>query len=208
MEDVLEVYQRPENPLRPLVCLDEFAKQLLSETRNPRPAAPGSLAKQDSEYVREGSVTAFMLAMPHLGKRDVFVAESGRRTSIDFAHCLDHLANSFPSKVEKIILVMDNLNTHTEASLYKAFEPEKARALCERFEFHYTPTHGSWLNMAEIEIGLLVRACLDRRIASAAKMKTEVVAYLKAKNSKPSPIKWQFTNKDARIKLHNLYPVI
>lgn len=208
MEDVLEVYQRPADPLRPLVCLDEFAKQLLSETRAPRPALPGSLAKQDSEYVREGSVTGFMLALPHLGQRDVFISESGRRTSIDFAHCLDQLANDILPKAEKIVLVMDNLNTHNEASLYKAFVPEKARALCERFEFHFTPTHGSWLNMAEIEIGLLVRGCLDRRIESPQKMRTEVAAYLAAKNSKPIPIKWQFTNEDARTKLHSLYPSI
>jgi len=208
MEDVLEVYQRPADPLRPLVCLDEFAKQLLSETRAPLPARPGSTAKLDSEYVREGSVTGFMLAMPHLGQRDVFIAESGRRTSIDFAHCLNHLANNLHPSAEKIVLVMDNLNTHNEASLYKAFAPEKARALCERFEFHYTPTHGSWLNMAEIEIGLLVRACLDRRIESAEKMTRGIIAYLRAKNTKPNPIKWQFTCEDARIKLQSLYPSI
>lgn len=169
MEDVLEVYQRPTDPLRPLVCLDEFAKQLLSETRAPRRASPGCVAKQDSEYVREGSVTGFMLALPHLGQRDVFIAQSGRRTSIDFARCLDYLANHLLPGAEKIVLVMDNLNTHKEASLYKAFSPEKARALCERFEFHYTPTHGSWLNMAEIEIGLLVRSCLNQRIESVEK---------------------------------------
>ncbi len=204
MEDVLEVYQRPTDPLRPLVCLDEFAKQLLSETRVPRPTAPGRVAKQDSEYVREGSVTGFMLAMPHLGQRDVFIAESARRTSIDFANCLDHLANNILPGAKKIVLVMDNLNTHKEASLYKAFAPEKARALCERFEIHYTPTHGSWLNMAEIEIGLLVRACLNRRIKSESRMRSEVAAYLIAKNSKLTPIKWQFTNKEARIKLHSI----
>jgi hypothetical protein len=208
MEDVLEVYQRPTDPLRPLVCLDEFAKQLLSETRISRPAYPGCVAKQDSEYVREGSVTGFMLAMPHLGKRDVFIAQSGRRTSIDFAHSLDHLANHLLPDAQKIVLVMDNLNTHKEASLYKAFTPEKARALCERFEFHYTPTHGSWLNMAEIEIGLLVRACLDRRIESVGRMKSEVAAYLIAKNAEFTPIKWQFTNEDARIKLHSIYPSV
>jgi len=208
MEDVLEVYQRPLDPLRPLVCLDEFAKQLLSETRTPLPTIPDSVAKQDSEYVREGSVTGFMLAIPHLGQRDVFIDESGRRTSIDFAHCLDYLANTLHPGAEKIVLVMDNLNTHKEASLYKAFSPQKARALCERFEFHYTPTHGSWLNMAEIEIGLLVRACLDRRIESVERMRREVTAYLSAKNSKPNPIKWQFTCEDARIKLHSLYPSI
>jgi len=208
MEDVLEVYQRPPSHLRPLVCLDEFAKQLLSETRNPQAATTNHLARYDSEYVREGSVTGFMLSMPHLGKRDVFIAEDARRTSKDFAHCLDHLANNILPKAEKIILVMDNLNTHKEASLYQTFSPEKARALCERFEIHYTPKHGSWLNMAEIEIGLLVRACLDCRIASPEKMRKEVDAYLLWKNANPVPIKWQFTNQDARIKLHSIYPAI
>lgn len=207
MEDVLEVYQRPQDPLRPLVCLDEFAKQLLSETRNPRPPSPGNLAKYDSEYVREGSMTGFMLAMPHLGKRDVFISGEGRRTAIDFAHCLKHLSELLP-EVQKIVLVMDNLNTHCEASLYKAFAPEEARALCERFEFHFTPTHGSWLNMAEIEIGLLARGCLDRRIESPCRMRQEVAAYLDQKNVKPVPIKWQFTHKNARIKLHSIYPAI
>jgi hypothetical protein len=208
MEDVLAVYERPADPTHPLVCLDEFAKQLLSETRTPQPCAPNRPAIYDSEYVREGSVTGFMLAMPHLGKRDVYVSESGRRTSKDFATCLDYLANEIHPEAEKIVIVMDNLNTHKEASLYEAFSPEKARQLCERFEFHFTPKHGSWLNMAEIEIGLLVRACLDRRIESAQKMRAEIRAYLKQANLDPKPIKWQFTNKKARLKLTSLYPSI
>ncbi len=131
MEDVLEDYLRPPNPAVPLVCLDEFAKQLLSETRTPIPAAVGRLARHDYEYVREGSVTGFMIAMPHAGKRDVFVGQDGRRTAKDFAACLDHIANKLLPEAEKIILVMDNLNTHKTASLYETFEPEKARALCE-----------------------------------------------------------------------------
>jgi len=208
MEDVLEVYQRPADPNRPLVCLDEFAKQLLSETRTPQAATSNHLAREDSEYVREGSVTGFMLSLPHLGKRDVFIAEDARRTSKDYAYCLDYLANKVLPEAKKIILVMDNLNTHKEASLYEAFSPEKARELCERFEIHYTPKHGSWLNMAEIEIGLLVRSCLDCRIASPEKMRTEVEAYLLWKNANPVPIKWQFTNQNARIKLHSIYPSI
>ncbi len=207
MEDVLEVYQRRQDNRRPLVCLDEFAKQLLSETRAPLAPRPGSLAKYDAEYIREGSVTGFMLAMPHLSRRDVFISETNRRTAIDFALCLEHLAGIFPD-AEKIVVVMDNLNTHKEASLYKAFAPEKARALCERFEFHYTPTHGSWLNMAEIEIGLLVRACLGRRIGTPGKLRREVKSYLEEKNQNPIPIKWQFTHKDARTKLHSIYPSI
>ncbi|MDB4541949.1 IS630 family transposase [bacterium] len=207
MKDVLAVYQRPVDPQRPLVCLDEFAKQLLSETRVPRPPLPGKVAQYDSEYVREGSVTAFMLAIPHLGQREVFVSEGGRRTAIDFAKCLDHLSELLP-EAQKILVVMDNLNTHSEASLYKAFTPEKARALCEQFEFHFTPTHGSWLNMAEIEIGLLARGCLNRRIESIDRMCQEMEAFLKSRNANPVPIKWQFTHQDARIKLHSIYPSI
>ena len=208
MEDVLAVYARPVLKGRPLVCLDEFAKQLLSETRAPVPAIPGHLAREDYEYVREGSVSGFIIAMPHMGKRDVFVGCDGRRTSLDFAACLDHLANNLFPDAEKIVLVMDNLNTHKEASLYEAFPPEKARALCERFEMHYTPKHGSWLNMAEIEIGLLVRSCLDRRIGSEQQLRREIAAYLDRKNEDSKPINWQFTNDKARIKLKSLYPSV
>jgi len=208
MEDVLEVYQRPPRPGKPLVCLDEFAKQLLSETRTPVAAGGGHPARHDYEYVREGSVSAFMLAMPHPGKREVFIGPDGRRTARDFAACLDHLAHTVLPDAPKIVLVMDNLNTHKAASLYEAFPPEKARALCERFEFHYTPKHGSWLNMAEIEIGLLARACLDRRIGSMADFRSEVAAYLTRKNRDSKPIKWQFTNEKARVKLRSLYPSV
>ena len=202
MEDVLEVYQRPVDGKRSLVCLDEFAKN--ADTPSGKPGSPG---KHNSEYVREGSVTGFMLAMPHLGTREVLITETGRRTAVDFALCLEHLAGLFP-EAEKIVIVMDNLNTHNQASLYKAFAPEKARMLCERFEFHHTPAHGSWLDMAEIEIGLLVRACLDRRIEPAERMGSEVAAYLTRKNGNPSPIRWQFKNEDARIKPHSIYPSI
>lgn len=208
MEDVLAVYARPPQHDMPLVCLDEFAKQLLSETRDPVAAIPGHLAREDYEYVREGSVSGFMIAMPHLGKRDVFVGSDGRRTAKDFAACLDHLANKVLPGAAKIVLVMDNLNTHKEASLYEAFPPEKARALCERFEMHYTPKHGSWLNMAEIEIGLLARTCLNRRIGSVGEFESEVSAYLERKNKHSKPINWQFTNENARIKLKSLYPSI
>lgn len=208
MEDVLEVYHRPPDDSRPLVCLDEFAKQLLSETRLPIPATASHPARHDYEYVREGSMSGFILAVPHLGGRDVFIGEDGRRTGKDFAACLDYLANRVLPEADKIVLVMDNLNTHKEASLYEAFPPEKARALCERFEFHYTPKHGSWLNMAEIEIGLLVRGCLDRRIGSVEEFRSEIKAYLDRKNETMRPIKWQFTNEKARIKLKSLYPSV
>lgn len=208
MEDVLEVYQRPVDPMRPLVCVDEFSKQLLSETRTPLPATSQHPARHDYEYVREGSISGFMIATPHLGQREVYVGEEGRRTAIDFAKCMDHLANEVHPDAEKIIVVMDNLNTHKEASFYEAFEAPKARALCERFEFHYTPKHGSWLNMAEIEIGLLVRGCLDKRIASSEEFRSEIKAYLAHKNRDSRPIKWQFTNQKARIKLKSLYPSV
>ena len=201
MEDVLEVYSRAPLDDRPLVCLDEFAKQLLSETRAPVAAVPGHHARQDYEYVREGSVSGFMIAIPHHGTRDVFIGPDGRRTARDFASCLDHLATTILPDASKILLVMDNLNTHKEASLYEAFPAAKARALCERFEIHYTPKHGSWLNMAEIEIGMLARTCLDRRIGSEEEFRNEVKAYLKWKNQFPKPISWQFTNEEARIKL-------
>ena len=152
-------------------------------------------------------MTGFILAMPHLGKRDVFISGEGRRTAIDFTGCLKHLSGLLP-ETRKIVLVMENLNTHCDASLYKAFAVEEARALCESFEFHFTPTHGSWLNMAEIEIGLLARGFLDRRIESAYRMRHEIEVYLEQKNAKPVPIKWQFTRKDTRIKLHSIYPAV
>lgn len=208
MEDVLEVYSRPPDPAVPLVCLDEFAKQLLSETRTPLPCAPGRPARQDFEYVREGSVTGFMLAMPHAGCREVFVGRDGRRTAKDFAACLDHIASVLLPDAARIVLVLDNLNTHRSASLYEAFEPAKARALCERFEFHYTPKHGSWLNMAEIEIGLLARTCLERRIGSTGEFRSQVAAYIEWKNANPKPINWQFTSEQARVKLKSLYPSV
>ena len=208
MEDVLEVYTRPPQHDIPLVCLDEFAKQLLSDSRDSISAIPGHPAKQDYEYVREGSVSGFMIALPHLGKRDVFVGAEGRRTAMDFAACLDHVANVLLPDATKIVLVMDNLNTHKQASLYEAFPPEKARSLCERFEIHHTPKHGSWLNMAEIEIGMLARTCLNRRIGSEEQFRTEVEAYLEWRNGNSKPINWQFTNEKARIKLKSLYPSV
>lgn len=208
MENVLEVYHRPFDEARPLVCLDEFSKQLLSEKTTPLPPRPGSSRKTDYEYVREGSASAYMLALPHLGLREIFMSESATQCGVDFAHALEHLAEVVLPDAEKIVLVMDNLATHTEASLYKAFPPEKARALCERFEMHYTPKHGSWLNMAEIEIGKVVNHGLKDRVTSRESMRASTEAYCLLENQRPKPIKWQFTNEDARIKLHHLYPTI
>lgn len=145
---------------------------------------------------------------PHLGRRDVFIGKDGRRTARDFAACLDYLAKHVLPEADKIVLVMGNLNTHKEASLYETFPPEKARELCERFEFHYTPKHGGWLNMAEIEIGLLVRSCLNRRIGSEKVFRREIAAYLERKNKNPKPINRQFTNQKARIKLKSPYPAV
>lgn len=206
MEDVLEVYSRPLDPNRPLVCLDEFCKQLLSEVSDPLPAAPGRPAREDYEYVREGCVSAFMIAMPLEGRREVFVGPEGRRTAIDYALALRHLAEVIHPAAERIVLVQDNLNTHGIPSLYEAFPPEEARRLASRFEVHYTPKHGSWLNIAEIEISVLTRACLNRRIPSQEIFLAEISAFLARKNAHPSPTRWRFSCEDARIKLASLYP--
>jgi len=208
MEEVLEVYSRPFDPNRPLVCLDEFCKQLLSEVSDPLPVAPGRAAREDYEYVREGCVSAFMIAMPLEGRREVFVGAEGRRTAKDYALALRYLADELYPDAERIILVQDNLNTHASASLYEAFPPEEARRLAARFEVHYTPKHGSWLNIAEIEISVLARACLNRRIPSREIFLAEISAFLTRKNANPSPTRWRFSYEDARIKLASLYPQV
>jgi hypothetical protein len=206
MEDVLETYTLPYNPRRPVVCLDETSRQLIGETRTPIPAGPGHPGMYDYEYVRNGVADLFMMVEPLCGRREVMVSSS--RTRTDFARCLQELACRHYPDVEKIILVMDNLNTHSLASLYAAFPPEQARALAERFEIHYTPKHGSWLNMAELEIGIMSRQCLNRRIAEIAEMGDEVQAWVTRRNSRKTTIHWQFTTADARIKLQHLYPKI
>mgnify|MGYP000296263744 CR=1 FL=1 len=212
MEDVLDVYTTAPDPARPLVCLDEFSKQLLSEVVEPiapRPCegnASGQPRRYDAEYIREGSASAFMLAMPHLGKREVFVGEDGRRTSLDYAEAIEHLCDNLFPEAEKIVVVMDNLNTHNEASLYKRFAPGKARRLAAKLEVHYTPKHGSWLNMAEIEISLLSRSALGKRIASLGEFREIALANVARRNQTPHPIQWQFTSEDARIKLARFYP--
>tara|TARA_B100001059_G_C17741257_1_gene531754 strand:- start:36 stop:662 length:627 start_codon:yes stop_codon:yes gene_type:complete len=208
MEDVLEVYERPPDEQAPLVCFDEFCKQLLDEERCSLPCRPGVERKQDSEYIRKGSISGFMIALPHLGRREVFVSESGRRTGRDFAKALRYLAEELLTESPRIILVMDNLNTHHLHWLYEVYPPEQAAQIARRFEIHYTPKHGSWLNMAEIEIGLLVRHGLKERIGCAEDFRKEVQAYVVRKNTNPTPINWQFTDKEARIKLQHLYPSI
>jgi hypothetical protein len=206
MEDVLEVYKLPYNEKRPVICLDETNRQLIGETQTPRPVQPGQPALYDYEYVRNGVGNIFMMSEPLAGRREVKVTE--QRTKKDFAHCLWYLAVVLYPLAEKIILVMDNLNTHTLASLYAAFEPETARRLCQRFEIHYTPKHGSWLNMAELEIGIMNRQCLDQRIPTLEKMTSEAAAWAAQRNSQKSAVRWQFTTADARIKLQHIYPQI
>lgn len=208
MEDVLEVYSRPFDSEIPLLCVDEFCKQLLSETRAPLPAKPGVNAKYDYEYVREGSASAFILSAPLLGQREVFIGEQARRTTEDFAHCLDYAASVMFPQAQKIVLVMDNLNTHTLASLYATFEPSKAYELAQKFEIHYTPKHGSWLNIAEIEIAALAKTCLSKRIDDIGTFKREIQTNVIERNKSSKPVQWRFSVQKARCKLKSLYPKI
>jgi hypothetical protein len=204
MEDVLEVYHRPHDPAAPVVCMDEKPYQLLGHVRDPIPAGPGHDLKQDSEYVRHGTCSIFVWVEPLAGRRRVNARQ--RRTRIDWAHEIDQLLSVDYPHAERIVLVMDNLNTHTLGSLYEAFEPAKARALAERLELHYTPKHGSWLNIAEIELSRLTRQCPGRRIDDLDLLNTELAAWQAATNDDQRQVDWQFTATDARIKLRHLYP--
>jgi len=206
MEDVLEVYHRPHDPERPVVCMDEASKQLIAEVRDPLPPQPGHIAKYDSEYERRGTANIFMAVEPLAGKRTVQVTD--RRTKLDWARFIYFLLLMVYPEAAVVVLVMDNLNTHGIGSLYAAFDPETARALAARLEIHHTPKHGSWLNMAETELSILSRQCLDRRIDCKAIMSSEVAAWEQARNARKSKIDWQFTTTDARIKLKRLYPSI
>ncbi len=204
MEDVLEVYHRPHDPDRPLVCLDETSKQLVAETRQPLPMLPGQPARYDYEYKRNGTANLFMLFAPLEGWRHVKVTAS--RTAIDYAHVLRDLADLHFAKASKIVLVQDNLNTHAPSSLYEAFPPAEARRLFERFEWHYTPKHGSWLDLAESELAVLSGQCLDRRIADSTALAREVAAWLSRRNASHAKASWRFTTDNARIRLKSLYP--
>jgi hypothetical protein len=206
MEDVLEVYSRPHNPSRPVVCLDECSKQRVAETRVPLPAEPGQVERYDYEYERRGTANLFMLFEPLAGFRHVKVTD--RRTAMDFAEVIRDLVDVHYPQAEKIVLTMDNLNTHKLASLYQAFPPEEARRLAGRLEIHHTPKHGSWLNMAEIELSALATQCLDRRIADQETLAREVAAWQEARNAAGNTVDWRFTTADARIKLKRLYPSI
>jgi len=204
MEDVLDVYQRPYDPLNPVVCIDETNKQLIQETRIP--CAPGQPEKVDSEYVRGGVADVFMIFEPLVGHRETLVTET--RTAVDFANALKFTSDVLYPFAEKITCVTDNLNTHDFASLYKTFEPKEAHRLANRFEWHYTPKHGSWLDMAEIEIGVMCRQALAKPLSDMESFKTQVKSWTVRRNIECAKVDWRFTTKDARIKLKKLYPTI
>jgi len=206
MEDVLEVYQRPRDPKRPVVCLDETLKQLVKETRTSIPPRPGQPARHDYEYERNGTANLFMLFAPLEGWRHVEVTD--HHTAVDYAQILRDLSDKYFPRAAKIVLVQDNLNIHTPASLYQAFPPAEARRLTERFEWHYTPKHGSWLDMAESEISVLSRQCMDRRIPDNQTLTDEVAAWQSQRNKNHTKANWHFTNEKARIKLRQLYPAL
>jgi len=204
MEDVLDVYARRHDPAVPVVCMDEKPYQLLGHVRDPIPAVPGRDRREDSEYVRCGTCSIFVWVEPLAGQRRVVARQ--RRTRVDWAAEIDHLLSIDYPDANKIILVMDNLNTHTLGSLYEAFEPAKARALAQRLEIHHTPKHGSWLNIAEIELSALTRQCLDRRINDLDVLNAELAAWQHTVNTDQRQVNWHFTTKDARTRLRHLYP--
>lgn len=206
MEDVLEVYQRPYDSTRPQVCIDELSKQLIGEVREPRATEPGRIGRQDCEYVRNGTANLFIAFEPLAGWRQVEVTDT--RTRKDFAAFVKNLVDGRYQDAEKIVRVMDQLNTHSVASLYQAFAPAEARRIADKLEIHPTPKHGSWLDMAEIELSVLARQCLDRRIEDKPKLAREVAAWESDRNAKSIKADWRFTAANARIKLRKLYPTI
>lgn len=206
MEEVLDVYQRPYDPKRPLICFDERPQQLVGELRRPVPAIPGKPARYDYEYKRKGGANLFMMFEPLVSKRRVKVTE--RRTKKDLAECFQELVDKIYPEADKIELVLDNLNTHKKASLYEVFEPAEAKRIADKLEIHYTPKHGSWLNMAEIEISILSRQCLAERMDNIKRLEKEVMAWTEKRNTIDGKVNWRFTTADARIKLRKLYPSI
>ncbi len=206
MEDVLEVYTRPYDPKRPQVCMDEASKQLLRDSRPPLPLRPGHPARVDYEYEREGVANLFLFCEPLRGWRWVTVTE--HRTKADWAHQVREFVDVWYPAAEVIVLVLDNLNTHTPAALYEAFPPAEARRLADKLELHYTPKHGSWLNIAEIELSVLSRQCLDRRVPDFPTLAAEVAAWQEHRNATGGAVDWRFTTEDARIKLQRLYPSV
>ncbi len=206
MEDVLEVYARPYDPQRPMVCVDEGGKQLIGDVRPPLPVRPGQPAKEDCEYIRGGVANMFMAFEPLAGWRHVEVTE--RKTSIDFAQLLRALSDQYYPHARRLVLVCDNLSTHTPAALYEAFTPQEAMRLAKRFEWHYTPKHGSWLDMAETELSVLARQCLDQRIPDMPALRAATGSWEQTRNAATVRVDWQFTTADARVKLKRLYPAI
>jgi hypothetical protein len=206
MEEVLSIYTQAYDAERPVVCLDESSKQLIGEVRKPLPPEPGQPERFDSEYARNGVANLFIAFEPLVGQRLVEVTD--QRTRIDFAHFVKKLVDEHYPTAKTIVLVMDNLNTHDKTSLYEAFEPAEAKRLADKLEIHYTPKHGSWLNMAEIEFSHLNRQCLDRRIESKEILQQEVTAWMAERNQQKASMQWQFTVEDARIKLKRLYPLV
>jgi len=206
MEEVLDVYKRPYDPKRPQVCFDERPKQLISEIRRPIPATPGRLFRYDYEYKRNGVANIFMMFEPLAGRRHVKVTE--HRTKRDWAWCMRRLVDEIYPEAEVIVLVMDNLNTHKKASLYEAFEPGEAKRIADKLEIHYSPKHGSWLNMAEIEMSAMSRQCLSERMDNVGRLDAEASAWAERRNARDSKVDWRFTTADARIKLKKLYPAI
>jgi hypothetical protein len=206
LEDVLDVYERPYDPRFPQVCLDETSKQLVGEVREPQPPASGQPRREDYEYERKGVANLFLVTEPLRGWRHVTVTD--QRTALDFAQVLRDLVDNRYPEAERIVLVLDNLNTHTPAALYAAFPPEEAHRLNAKLAWHHTPKHGSWLNMAEIEFSVLARQCLDRRIPDKSELKGEVAMWQARRNQAGTGTRWRFTTADARIKLHRLYPAV
>lgn len=206
MEAVLAVYARPPDPARPVVCFDEVPVALHADVRPPQPPAPGRPARRDSDYARGGSANVFLACAPHLGWRAARV--TARRTAVDFAVAVRDLVDAAFPGADRIVLVTDNLNTHTPAAFYRAFPPAEARRLLAKLEWHYTPTHGSWLNMAEIELSVLTRQCLDRRLPDGAALARELAAWVTARNAAATPIVWRFTLEVARIRLAHVYPEV
>jgi uncharacterized small protein (DUF1192 family) len=206
MEDVLDVYTQPEDPQHPIVCFDETNKQLVDEVRQPLPTVPGQPERYDYEYKRNGVSNLFMFFAPLQGWRHVEVTD--QRTKVDYAYCMRDLVDVYFPAAVLIRVVQDNLNTHVPSALYEAFEPAEAKRILARLEFHYTPKHGSWLNMAEIELSVLSQQCLDQRIADKVTLKQEVTAWKTERNDKGTTVDWRFTTSDARLKLKRLYPSI
>jgi hypothetical protein len=206
MEDILDVYKQPYDPQYSQVCVDEMSTQLIGEVRAPLPAQPGKALRYDTEYKRNGTANIFIAFAPLIGQRMTRVTE--QRTKIDWAHFIQELVDQHYPHVEKIRLVMDNLNTHTKAALYEAFDPSEAKRIADKLDIHYTPKQGSWLNMAEIELSHLSRQCLGGRIAAKATLINKVQAWNTKRNEKHAKAHWQFTTDDARVKLHRLYPII